>query len=135
MQQGSGTASRARRSFGHRVRILAGIGFAAGLAAVTLVTLLPPGNVPATALSDKLGHLLAYLVLAALGRLAFRGPVSLAVVLIGLPLYGGALELVQWGMGFGRSAEIRDAVANGLGAWAGSLACSIARRIGAAAAR
>lgn len=135
MRQGREAASTARRSFGRWVRILAAVGFAAGLAVVALLTLLPFAHVPATALSDKLGHFLAYFVLAVLGRLALRGPLSLGVVLIGLPLYGGALELAQWGMGVGRWAEIRDAAANGLGAWAGSFAYSIARRIGAAAVR
>jgi VanZ family protein len=135
MRQGRETASTAHRSFGRWVRILAAVGFAAGLAVVALLTLLPSAHVPATALPDKLGHFLAYFVLAVLGRLAFQGPFSLAVVLIGLPLYGGALELAQWGMGVGRWAEIRDAAANGLGAWAGSFAYSIARRISAAAAR
>ena len=91
--------------------------FTAMYAAVVVVSLIPSKALPQLNLSDKIEHLLAYAVLAALGDIAF--PNRRRVLAVGLLATGVGLEFLQGAMGLRRQAEVLDALANGLGVAAG----------------
>ena len=85
---------------------------------VTVASLVPGPSLPDVGVSDKLNHFVAYGTLAfvfvgALGRR--RWP----MVLAGLVVLGGALELAQAMGSAGRTGEALDMVANVAGAAAG----------------
>lgn len=63
---------------------------------------------------DKANHLLAFLVLAGLGELAWPAPALLGPRLAGLALFGLAIELVQAGLPY-REASGWDLLADLLG--------------------
>lgn len=89
------------------------IAFAVALAAVLVVSLLPPSSLPPVHTGwDKADHALAWLALGLLGMLAW--PKRKAVVLAGLVAYGGAVELLQ-GMTGWRQPEWADLLADVLG--------------------
>ncbi len=97
-------------------RLALAVTFAAALG-IGLVTLTP---VPAAAPpgGDKLHHILAFAALVLPGA-ALRPRWALWLCLFGLA-YGGVIELVQpWA---GRSRELADWLADGLGAIAGAVA-------------
>lgn len=99
------------------------------VAVITWLALTPtPPPVPSLD-SDKVQHILAFVVLAAGGTLSLgpgRGRTT-AVVLLALA-YGGLIEIVQ-GWVPGRSPEWADWLADGLGALLGLVAVVAARRI------
>lgn len=88
--------------------------FFAALIVIGVMSLLPQDALPTTNLSDKLEHLLAYATLCVLGMLAYTKPSARRFLIIGLVLYGGALE---GGQSFvpGRFPSILDLVANAVG--------------------
>ena len=89
------------------------LAFAAALAAVLVVSLLPPSSLPPVHTGwDKADHALAWLALGLLGMLAW--PRRKAPVLAGLVAYGGAVELLQ-GMTGWRQPEWADLLADVLG--------------------
>jgi VanZ family protein len=98
----------------------------------------PDAVMPPFAISDKLLHFGAYWLLTMwfAGVLQQRRYPWLAIALV---LFGGAIELLQGAMGFGRDADWRDLVANALGivtalgvayAGLGSWLAMIERRLG-----
>ena len=90
------------------------------VAAVVVVCLLPSRNLPSTGISDKLEHALAFAALALwFGGLAARR--DHLFVLLALVALGGGIEIAQGLMGLGRMADVRDLLADLLGAVAGLL--------------
>jgi VanZ family protein len=96
----------------------------AGAALVLLVTYLclrPSGGGEQTFPSaDKWAHFLAFFALAGT-LLALVERRHYAVVCLGLLAFGGAIEIAQYLMPYGRSAEWLDLAADGLGLVAGVL--------------
>ena len=88
------------------------------VAAVVLLSLIPGSQGPETGQFDKLGHFLAYAVLAAWfgGLLARR---RYGAVALGLALLGIGLEVLQERVAINRMADARDVVANVAGIGAG----------------
>lgn len=82
-------------------------------------SLVPPGDVPAPQISDKVRHFAAYAGLAVPVAMWF-GPGRLAAVLVAAS-YGAGLEIAQALAGTGREGSLADAAANMLGAGAGFL--------------
>ncbi|MGD9599140.1 MAG: hypothetical protein AB7P94_06635 [Steroidobacteraceae bacterium] len=82
--------------------------------AIAVLSLLPSADLPQVQLWDKFEHSFAYLALAAW----FGGVVRpdrylrLALVLLG---FGIAIEIAQGAMGFGRTADLADVLANAIG--------------------
>jgi len=88
--------------------------FAAGLAILTLVSVLPQQALPPTGMWDKAQHTLAYFMVAAAGLFAFPHSRGRAAVAFGVLAYGGFVEGVQ-GLIPGRVASLADIAANSLG--------------------
>lgn len=93
--------------------------FAAGLVAVSVLSLLPQAVLPENG-SDKLGHFAAYAALGCVGMLAAQTPRTGWLILAGLTAWGGALELGQL-LVEGRVGDWLDLAANAAGASAGIL--------------
>lgn len=92
------------------------------LAVIVLSLLPPPPAVAAVRVPglDKLVHFSAYFILAGAAAALFRPGLVLFWVGLGLALLGVAMELAQGAlMPQWRSADVRDALANGLGVIAG----------------
>jgi VanZ family protein len=87
-----------------RFWVLGGFGLAA---VITALSLMPAQQLPEAGVSDKVGHILAYVSLAFWfgGITARRSYGWLALVLI---VYGVLIELLQALMGWGRHADIYD---------------------------
>lgn len=91
----------------------------AAIAVVVVLSLAPPPPMPPVQSGDKLGHLVAYFVLAAGAvQLYARWP-SLLGAGIGLVLLGIGLEYAQGALTETRQMERADALANTLGVVAG----------------
>ncbi len=73
---------------------------------IVVLSLLPPSDVQQIAGSDKLNHFLAYGVLAVFALYRRRSWVSAIVVVTGILMLGGLIELVQ--PGFQRTSELLD---------------------------
>jgi len=87
-------------------------------ACVLVASLVPTTELPATGLSDKVWHVLAYGALS----VWFAGTVQRRYYLhIGVALFafGILIEIAQGSMGLGRIAELVDVFANGAGALLG----------------
>lgn len=103
---------------------------AGGFALVAIVTyfcLIPSTSLPSVGLSDKVEHALAYLLLA----LWFGGLVPPSKYFrLGLSLvaFSILIELLQSAMGFGRSADVEDVVANAIGVLVGLGLCAVGAR-------
>jgi VanZ family protein len=89
-------------------------------AAITVVCLLPSSDLPSFHLWDKLEHALAWVALAFwFGSVVVRRDiVCVGVCLVAL---GGAIELLQGWMALGRSADIKDLLADSVGILIGVL--------------
>ncbi len=86
-----------------------------------VLSLIAPPDLPVTPpLSDKLGHLLAYGVLAAWAVQLFATRRALVLSLMALIALGIALEFAQGALTTTRLADPRDAFANTLGVLLGS---------------
>ena len=110
------------------IRTVAWALFFLGVIAVGWLSLAPQDAVPEVGRWDKLGHFLAYAVLAICGGVAFspgRSEISVGVALIA---YGCILEIAQLYIP-GRSEIVADAIANGIGVVAGMIIVRTLRRI------
>jgi VanZ family protein len=85
-----------------------------GLLAIGIISLLPREALPETGMSDKLGHFMAYGALALLGWLACAKETTRRRIMIGLVIYGAALEGLQM-LVPGRFFSTLDMIANALG--------------------
>src|SRR3954452_6010437 len=93
---------------------------------VVLALALAPPQVPTPTIGwDKANHALTFAVLALIGLAAY--PRRIAPVLLGLLLYGGAIELLQ-GLTDYRTAEWLDWGADGVGLALGSMLTRLSPR-------
>jgi VanZ family protein len=101
---------------------------------LSLVVIFTPGpQVPTgVQISDKLIHASLFALLAVTGVLAGLPPVRLA---IGLVVYAGASEILQAVLPINRDGDVRDALADSLGAIAGLLVAVVVRRLALRAGR
>jgi VanZ family protein len=96
-------------------------GVAALVLVITYLCLRPSaGGEPSFLHADKWAHFLAFLVLAGT-LLALVERRHYAAVCAGLLVFGGAIEVAQFFMPYGRSAEWMDLAADGVGIVAGWL--------------
>jgi VanZ family protein len=87
--------------------------YAGAVAILLYLCLAPTTALPEAGLGDKWEHAVAWWVLAGLGLiLAPRRPRAIGVFCLAL---GGAIELAQATMGFGRHGDWRDLAADALG--------------------
>ena len=95
--------------------------FCAGVAiaiAVAVLSLMPGRHVPDVNVSDKIKHFAAFTMLAFwFGSILVRR--DLPWIVLALLAFGGAIELAQEAMPWGRRAEWSDVVADGIGILAG----------------
>lgn len=106
-----------------RAVILARLLFWAALAFTCVMAVLPqPPEVIPT--SDKMNHVLAFLVLTALHKLAYRS-VNMWKRLAVMALLGAGIEVAQMIPALHRDADWRDWVADMLAAGAASLAVAV----------
>lgn len=96
--------------------------FFAGLALVTILSLIPSTTVPqALQFWDKAQHALGYLALAVAGCLAF--PQRVVPVFIGLLAHGAVIEILQGTLITTRFGDVFDWFADGTGVLAGVAFC------------
>jgi hypothetical protein len=107
----------AGRLSGQAERVFQGL-FGSAVLAVVLLSLLPGSAVPAIGVNDKLEHVAAYAILAALGSSGFPRFSSGMVVAMLLLMLGIGLEVCQSFIP-GRSADIFDIIADAGGISAG----------------
>ena len=93
--------------------------FFVGVVAVIVLSVIPQEAKPATGLSGKMNHIMAYAALTVAGGMAYRGGWALAILALGLVLMGAGLELIQAVLP-SRSASGYDALANAVGMALGS---------------
>lgn len=99
--------------------------FLAACATIAWLSVAPNTAVPSVSMWDKLEHAGAYLGLTLLGVWSFRAaPWRLAGGLFAL---GVGLEIAQATMGWGRSGDVLDALANSVGI---ALGLGLARLVG-----
>lgn len=89
------------------------------IAVVVVLSLIPTPHMSLPTGSDKLEHLLAYAVLAAMAVQLFASRTALLCVGVGLVALGGVLELAQFALTDHRMMDVADALANALGVVAG----------------
>jgi hypothetical protein len=89
--------------------------FAAGVALVVMLSLLPAKSLPSLGVPDKLEHFAAYALLGLLGGFAFPTQRTMALLMAFLLTLAVLLELGQWFVP-GRLPEATDAIAGGFGA-------------------
>ncbi len=89
---------------------------------ITVGSLLPAHDLPPPTFDgmDKLEHALGYAVLAGYGAWLF--PTRRLHVLLGVIVFGIAIEVAQGAFTASRSADVFDAIADAIGAAAGQLA-------------
>jgi VanZ family protein len=92
--------------------------FIAGLALVTIMSLIPSTSVPqAIQFWDKAQHALGYVALSVSGCLAF--PQRVMPVVIGLLAHGAAIEIMKATLTTTRFGDVFDWLADGIGILAG----------------
>ena len=97
----------------HRIPVpLYRLTLATALVAITWLAVMPTVEMPNQ--SDKLAHILAFLVLTALADLSFPARRRLLAPVLPLLLYGAGLEILQHFQPQ-RVASIADFLANGIG--------------------
>jgi glycopeptide antibiotics resistance protein len=79
--------------------------------AVLVIALLPAPDAVEVFSWDKLNHMAAFVVLACCAKLLWPSRNFVRPFLL-LALFGIAIEVLQWDMGFGRDADWRDVVAD-----------------------
>jgi len=94
---------------------------------IVVMSLLPPSELPALRVNDKIEHALAFTALAVWfgGLLPQRHYAWLALALLAL---GGAIEVAQKLMGLGRLADVHDLVADAWGIGFGLTLCALGLR-------
>jgi len=100
--------------FGIRIRTLARICFAVGIIIVVMGSLNPQPAILPLRLSDKLVHILAYAILGIVGSIGYPNRSMTAVLIGGLTVLGGAIEIAQIYIP-GRDGTLLDVLANALG--------------------
>lgn len=96
--------------------------FLAGLALITILSLIPANSVPqAFQFWDKAQHALGYVALAVTGCLAF--PQRVMFVFIGLLAHGAAIEILQGAVTTTRFGNVFDWIADLTGVLAGVALC------------
>lgn len=93
--------------------------WSAAIAVVVVASLMPPPPMPAVPDGDKLGHFLAYFVLAACAVQLYARWSALLGAGIALVLLGIGLEYAQGALTSDRMQDPMDALANTLGVIAG----------------
>lgn len=88
------------------------LAFIAGVGLVMALSLAPASALPPLGLWDKFEHAAAYALLAATGCIGFASRRGRIAVVIGLAVYGGAIELVQPVVSASRESSVADWVAN-----------------------
>lgn len=101
-----------RRPVGRLLRIA----FFAAAALVAALSLVPSETLPPTSIGDKVEHVIAYAVLGLLGAASSQRGVTR--VILGLALFGAAIELLQ-AFSPGRSPDPLDVAADIAGAGLG----------------
>lgn len=91
------------------------------IAAVMYGSLLPAGDLPEPLFPgvDKLQHLLGYAALAGYAVMLFERARAHALAALAMLLLGVAIEFMQGALTESRSADAADALANGIGVFAG----------------
>jgi VanZ family protein len=107
------------------VRRAATAAFAAGVVAVSVLSLTPSDALPAIDVWDKLQHVLAYLTLTITAAVAFPGKRLLPWLAVGLLVLGCVLEATQAFVP-GRVAAVDDVVANAIGVGLGLVIAHVA---------
>lgn len=89
---------------------------------VIVASLVPAHDLPSVSVNDKVEHISAYVALAIWfgGLFTRRAYLWLA---LGLLILGGAIEIAQGLMGLGRTADVKDFLADGLGVLIGLSVC------------
>jgi VanZ family protein len=102
-------------------------GYGVAVAVLLFLTLAPGDDLPKEQLWDKAEHAIAWFVLAAIG-LAFwpARPGRIAAFCVGL---GAMVEVLQWGMPFGRDGDVRDLLSDSIGVAVALVIWAIARRL------
>ncbi|MBL8659023.1 MAG: hypothetical protein JNM75_04620 [Rhodospirillales bacterium] len=111
MQQMNGAAPRGS-THRERAAMAARLAFIVGVGLITALSLAPASALPPLGLWDKLEHAVAYALLAATGCTGFVSRRGRIAVLIGLAIYGGAIEVVQPVASASRESSVADWVAN-----------------------
>ena len=94
--------------------------------AVGVVSLLPRDALPETGMWDKLEHAATYAILCVIGVVSYPRRRTRLALLIGLAVYGIALESLQSFVP-GREASIADVIANVFGVVIGFAASMLTR--------
>ena len=110
------------------VRTLGLVAFAAGLALLTVLSLLPREALPPTGVWDKAQHTGAYFMVTAAGLAAFQGRRGMVGVALFMLAYGGVIEVLQ-GLTPDRTASLGDIVANAIGIAAAAGAAHLIRLV------
>ena len=92
---------------------------------IVVLSFLPPSDALQIAGSDKLNHFIAYSVLAVFALYRHQSWVSAMVMVAGILMLGGLIELVQ--PGFQRSSELLDFGADLAGLGFGAVVVATAR--------
>lgn len=109
------------------VIVVARVLLIASLAAVTWTSLAPADRLPATPnVSDKVLHVAAYALLGVVAALAQRRPRVLPTIVL-LTAFGLVIEVLQGRTGY-RDFDLRDLLADALGAAVGALLVAVLRR-------
>ena len=103
------------------VRLVKQLVFGCAVVVVGGLSLLPQEVLPETGVWDKLEHTVAYAALCVIGAIAYPRKLARSKLLLGLVLYGVALEALQ-SIVPGRVASIADVSANTLGVVVGFMA-------------
>ena len=99
------------------------------IAAVVVVSLIPPPSLPPVAFDgiDKVEHVVGYFVLSAMGCALFARMPTRARIAAALVALGVGLEIAQGQLTANRTPDVLDAVANAIGVVLGLMATPLRR--------
>lgn len=109
------------------IRQLCRIGFAVSIVVVCVLSLLPADALPKVRIWDKIGHMIAYTEITAIGLLGYWGRNAALWIVAGVVALGATLEIAQHFIP-GRSMDLADFAVNGLGVLLGYLFACVVRR-------
>ncbi|GAB5488100.1 MAG: hypothetical protein Pars2KO_16700 [Parasphingorhabdus sp.] len=81
------------------------------VAGILGISTMPAQDAPTVFADDKLNHLLAFFVLSFMARIVWLHFNSVILFIL-LATFGGAIEMLQFSMGFGRDADWGDFAAD-----------------------